>query len=164
MDMKKKIYILAVALVATFACMYANASSFLKVTYVTEEGLSSDNFSIEGGEVQILDNAVNVVYSGNPDLNKTYVFDDIRSLQFEIQTSTGNINSDIRLSVYTDARAGILYLCAKEPLGLVSIYSIAGTIVSSANSNNTEINIDIKGLCSGVYIVKSGNQIVKFVK
>lgn len=162
--MKKKIYILAVAFIATIAYMYASASSFLKVTYVTEDGLSSDNFSIEGGEVQILDNAVNVVYPGNPDLNKTYVFDDIRSLQFEVQTATGNINSDIKLSVYPDARAGILCLRAKEPLGLVSIYSIAGTIVSSVNSNSQEVNIDIRELRSGVYIVKSGNQIVKFVK
>ena len=51
--MKKKIYILTVALIATVACIHAGTSSFLTVNYVTGESPDSDYFSVEGGEVQI---------------------------------------------------------------------------------------------------------------
>lgn len=161
--MKKKIYILAVALVAMAVCLQAQASSYLTVTYVAEGSTSSDNFSIEGGEIQILDNTVNIVFAGNPTQDRTYLFDDIRSLQFEIQTSTGSVNSDAPLAVYTD-KAGILYLRATKSLGFVGVYSVAGTLVTTISSNSTETRIDFGKVPPGVYFVKTGNQTVKFVK
>ncbi|MEA4984770.1 MAG: T9SS type A sorting domain-containing protein [Paludibacter sp.] len=161
--MKQKIYILVVALVAMTVSLQAQASSFLRVTYATESGTNADNFSIEGGEIQILDNTVNIVFSGNPEQNRTYLFDDIRSLQFEIQTSTGNLELDVPLVVYTD-KAGVLHLRAMESLGLINVYSIAGTLVASVKSDTTEACIDFKEARPGMYIVKTGNQTVKFIK
>lgn len=164
MNMKKKIHIMVVALIAIVACSYADTSSFLTVTYVTEDGQKSDKFSIEGGEIQILDNAVDVVFTGNPDQNKSYIFDEISSLQFETQTVNRNTNPVMQFKVFTDMGAGVLYLRAEEPMGLINIYSVAGTLVRSVNFNNTEIEINIRDISPGVYMVKKGNQIVKFVK
>lgn len=162
MNMKKKIYILAISLVAIAVCLQAQVSSFLTVTYV-EGSPSSEEFSVEGGEIQILDNTVNVVFPSNPEQNKNYSFDEISSLKFEKKLFTGNIDYNVPLALYID-KAGILHLNASESLGLVNVYSIAGVLVATTNSNSTEVCIDLGKIFPGVYFVKTRNQTVKFVK
>ncbi len=162
--MKKKIYILTVALIATVACIHAG-TSYLTVNYVTGEGPDSDYFSVEGGEVQILNDTVKIVFASNPTQNRTYNFDSVRSMQFAgVSVSVDEVKFHSQLNTFVDHKAGLLHLKAKEPLGLISIYSVAGNMVTHINTESTEVDINIQNLCSGVYFVKKANHIVKFIK
>jgi hypothetical protein len=68
------------------------------------------------------------------------------------------------LITFVDHKAGLLHLKAKEPLGLIGIYSVAGNMITHINTENTEIDINIQNLYPGVYFVKKANDIVKFIK
>jgi hypothetical protein len=163
--MKKKIYILTVALIATAACIYAS-TPYLTVNYVTGEGPGSDYFSMEGGEIQILNDVVDIVFASDPGQDRTYNFDSIRSMQFVNVVSTVDemTRFHARLITFVDHKAGLLHLKAKEPLGLIGIYSVAGNMITHINTENTEIDINIQNLYPGVYFVKKANDIVKFIK
>ena len=162
--MKKKIYILTVALIATVACIHAG-TSYLTVNYVTGEGPASDQFSIEGGEIQILNDTAKIVFASNPTQNRTYYFDSVRSMQFTPVSSVDEITKfHSQLNTFVDHKAGLLHLKAKEPLGLISIYSVAGNMVTHINTESIEVDINIQNLCPGIYFVKKANYIVKFIK
>lgn len=46
----------------------------------------------------------------------------------------------------------------------ISIYNAAGKMVLKTKAERTSQNLSTEGLKSGVYILKAGNKIVKFVK
>lgn len=46
----------------------------------------------------------------------------------------------------------------------IVVYSTSGSVVASVKSAGSNTQIDINGQPSGIYILKAGNQIVKFMK
>lgn len=161
--MKQKICLSVIALIAILCSVYAD-SSYLKVVYKVGESTDFDMILIDNGEVQILDNDVNVIFSEAPENNKSYLFENLVSLNYEIVTSTKNPNSDKELTVHYFPNLDNLHLSAKQALGLVKIYSVDGSLVYSTLTDSDNLNINLNTLSHGVYFVSSKNQIVKFLK
>lgn len=46
----------------------------------------------------------------------------------------------------------------------IVVYSTSGSVVASVKSAGSNTQIDINGQPSGIYILKAGNQVVKFMK
>jgi hypothetical protein len=163
--MKQKIQIIFIALIAMMVCLQAQNTSLLRVDYVTEDNtITYDEFSIEAGKVQILDDTVKIVFPSAPDSNRSYAFDAVRSMVFSLQTPTSEVaNVQLPVTAYVD-KVGTLHLHAAKLIGHVSIYSITGTLVSTFEANSTAAHIDFGKFQAGVYLLKIGNQTVKFVK
>lgn len=46
----------------------------------------------------------------------------------------------------------------------IVVYSTSGSVVASVKSAGSSVQIDINGQPSGIYLLKAGNQVVKFMK
>ena len=78
--------------------------------------------------------------------NSTTGIDQIHSFSFN-GTVTGNLNI-----------SGI------EPGQTIEVFDVSGKKVLSAKASNENINIDISNVKAGVYVLRAGNDMVKFIK
>jgi len=159
----KKQLLFAVLLLcgAVWAAPVQAQKMYLTVKHVSQGNVVTDDFSLEGGIVQILNNTVSVIYSGNPTLNRTYQFDNIKSMGFRNVYGVKNIDAE-NFKAYFDGN--ILHVTATQTLGTVNVYSITGARMAGVESATNTAQINLSALPNGVYIVQAGTNTVKIVK
>lgn len=146
--MKKKIFASAFMLMAAFGIAKADVTQTLTINgqkvekVVSQITFSGDNVVLHfnGSEEAYPMNDVQIDFSGTDGINNVSTF-----------TFNGIVDGQLNL-------AG---LAAGTP---VAVYDISGKKVAAtrAQAEATQLNVD--NLNGGVYILKAGNQIVKFVK
>ncbi|MDL2312835.1 T9SS type A sorting domain-containing protein [Bacteroidales bacterium OttesenSCG-928-B11] len=185
--MKKLLLIITIAILcgAVWTAQAQVQKTFLKVIYVDlvtveinvydpdlamwidveveQYTVLTDDFPIEGGIVQIRNNEVTVVFADSVEQNRSYLFDDVISMEFEQRTVQGIKEMEtIKFSAYFVG--DVLHLSSEQMLGNVSIYSITGALVAGINNAGNTAQINLPGLSKGVYIVRAGTSSVKTIK
>jgi hypothetical protein len=150
--------------VSVWGAQAQTQQTYVKVEYLDGTTVKTDDFSFEGGKVQIKNDQVLVIFAANPSLNKVYEFDNINSMFFEQRNVGVNENSATEnVTVYLD-NSGILNITATQPVGKVSVYSVTGARVAGVESNAATVQINLASLPQGAYFVQAGNNIVKIIK
>ena len=164
--MKKKrfIFLLLLLGVTIWVAQAQTQQTYVKVEYIDNGTVKTDDFSLVGGKVQIKNNQVLVLFAENPALNKTYLFDNINSMFFEQRNVGVDENSATEdFKVYLDG-SGILNITATQPVGKVSVYSVTGALVAGTDTHAPTAQINLSALPKGAYFVQAGNNIVKIIK
>jgi hypothetical protein len=164
--MKQKRFILLLFLFGASVCVAQaqTQQTYVKVEYTDNGTVKTDDFTLDGGKVQIKNNQVLVIFAENPALNKMYLFDNINSMFFEQRNVGVNENCATEdFKVYLDG-SGILSITATQPVGKVSVYSVTGAYVAGMETDAITAQINLSSLPQGVYIVQAGSNIVKIIK
>lgn len=90
---------------------------------------------------------------------ETYPMDDVQ-IDFTSGAGIGNI-SIFKLNTFVD---GQLNIAGLEAGTQVAVYDVSGKKLAHAQAEGESTLVNVDNLNSGVYILKAGNQIVKFVK
>lgn len=90
---------------------------------------------------------------------ETYPMDDVQ-IDFTSGAGIGNI-STFKLNAFVDGQLNIAGLAAGTQ---VDVYDVSGKKLAQAQTEGESTQVNVDNLSSGVYILKAGNQIVKFVK
>ena len=90
---------------------------------------------------------------------ETYPMDDVQ-IDFTSGAGIGNI-STFKLNTFVDGQLNIAGLAAGTQ---VAVYDVSGKKLAQAQAEGGSTLVNVDNLNSGVYILKAGNQIVKFVK
>lgn len=90
---------------------------------------------------------------------ETYPMDDVQ-IDFTSGAGIGNI-STFKLNTFVDGQLNIAGLAAGTQ---VVVYDVSGKKLAQAQAEGDSTLVYVDNLNSGVYILKAGNQIVKFVK
>lgn len=90
---------------------------------------------------------------------ETYPMDDVQ-IDFTSGAGIGNI-STFKLNTFVD---GQLNIAGLEAGTQVAVYDVSGKKLAHAQAEGESTLVNVDNLNSGVYILKVGNQIVKFVK
>lgn len=85
---------------------------------------------------------------------------DAVTLEFVVTTGIDIKNNTFSLKELVDGELNISGLETNQ----ISIYDASGRLVLSTRVSGSEAHIDAGHLRSGMYIMKAGNQIVKFMK
>ena len=85
--------------------------------------------------------------------------DDVQ-IDFTSGAGIGNI-STFKLNAFVDGQLNIAGLAAGTQ---VAVYDVSGKKLAQAQTEGESTQVNVDNLSSGVYILKAGNQIVKFVK
>ncbi len=145
----KKIVTLLLSLFLTVGTAFADNSQVVIINgqevqkVATKITFSGDNatVSFSDGSSQTADMAQVVIY-----LNVTT---DIRKV--ETFSFNGLIGDELRLSNIAEGTA-------------VTIYDATGKVLQQVKATDTTLSLNTASLKSGVYVLKAGNQIVKFLK
>ena len=135
---------------------------FVTVEYSEQGTVKTDDFSLEGGIVQIKNNTVLALFAGNSALNREYRFDDINTMSFEQRNVGVNENETENFKVFFDGNT--LNITAVQVVGAVSVYSVTGALVAQVESSTNTAQINLSALPKGVYMVQAGKNIVKIIK
>lgn len=87
---------------------------------------------------------------------------DMNSVALAFNNTTGI--EEINVMEFTGVVNGILTLGGVEAGTLVEVYNINGMTVAAATATESTVTLDLNGIANGVYIVRAGNDCVKFVK
>lgn len=166
--MKKKltafILFVFVASAYTFAQTY---EPFVIIDYKDGDKMERKELTLLGGEVSIINNQFKVSYVNDlaNERLQTFNFDDVKKVKFENRerTSVKGVRESELMHAFLD-NSSTLRLKSELLLDLVNIYNAQGALVYQAVVNDYEAAIDFSAMSQGVYIIRSGNEIVKFVK
>ncbi len=87
---------------------------------------------------------------------------DMESVVITFTTSTGiGAISTYQFNGIVDGTLNIGNIADGTP---IVVYNTSGSIVASVKSSGNSAQIDINGQPSGIYLLKAGKQVVKFVK
>jgi len=163
--MKKLLFIFAVTLFCgtVWVAKAQTQETFVTVEYTQQGTVKTDIFSLEGGIVQILNNSVMIIFSDNPALNRTYLFDDINTMNFEKRNVSIHENlGEENFKIYFDGN--VLHINSVQTIGKVNVYSITGALVAEVESNANTAQINLSSLPKGAYIVQTGTNNIKIIK
>ena len=159
----KPLFFVTALLWSVFGLAQAQTQEIFVTVKYTEQGtVKTDNFSLEGGIVQILNNTVLAIFAGNPTLNRVYQFDDINTMSFEQRNVGVSENETENFKVFFDGNT--LHITAVQVVGTVSVYSVTGALVAQVESNTNTAQINLSALPKGAYMVQTGTNIVKIIK
>lgn len=146
--MKKRI--IAVSLALMSLCLSANAD--------VVQALTINGQTVEKTVTQLTFSDDNVVlhFEGS---EESYALDDV-VLDFSDVSSINSINT-FKLNGLVDGRLDISGLAAGTP---VAVFDISGKKMASLRAGEETTQVNVGDFRSGVYILKAGTQIVKFVK
>ncbi|MCL2290115.1 MAG: T9SS type A sorting domain-containing protein [Bacteroidetes bacterium] len=162
--MKKQLFFAALLLCgALWVAQAQTQEKFLTVEYTSQGTIKTDDFSFEGGIVQILNNMVMIIFPANPVLNRIYLFDDINTMNFEQRdvSIVKNVDTEYFKAYFY---GGILHITAAQTVGKVNVYSIIGAWVAGIESYADTAQINLSALPKGVYVVQIGARKVKIIK
>jgi len=77
--------------------------------------------------------------------------------------SVGEI-SQMQISIYPNPAESQLMIVANQPIQQWSISDLSGRTIESSTTQQKQISVDVEGLSSGVYLLKAGNSVTRFVK
>jgi len=166
----KKVTLLVFCLALTMICGTAQAQTtpkvhFLKITHVVSGKNTTDEYLLKGGEITVKDNDVKVTFAADATKNRTYEFDNIKTIVVELRNDP-SANEVIEANAFTAwfDDAGQLHIASPKPLGTVGVYTIAGALVVSIESAASEAVVNLPSIPRGVYLVKAGDNTVKILK
>ncbi len=146
--MKKRFFMAALFIMAL--CGIAQAD--------VQQTLTINGQKVEKVVSQITFSGDNVVLHFNGS-EESYPMNDV---QIDFSGASGiNSVSTFTLNGIVDGQLNIAGLAAGTP---VAVYDISGKKVAATRAQAEATQLDINNLNGGVYILKAGNQIVKFVK
>lgn len=146
--MRKKIFASALMLMATFGIAKADVTQTLTINGQKVEKVVS----------QITFSGDNVVLHFNGS-EESYPMNDV---QIDFSSTDGiNTVSTFTFNGIVDGRLNLVGLAAGTP---VAVYDISGKKVAATRAQGEATQLNVDNLNGGVYILKAGNQIVKFVK
>lgn len=92
--------------------------------------------------------------------------DDILKFVFDgISTSVMQVLNVPELNIFPNPASNFIYVSSKIEISeRIDIYSLDGTLISTQLITISNGKIDIGQLASGIYILKSNNQVAKFIK
>lgn len=82
---------------------------------------------------------------------------------FPLIGSVGEI-AQMQISVYPNPVESQLMIVANQTIGQWSISDLSGRMIESFTTRQKQISVDVEGLASGVYLLKAGNSVTRFVK
>lgn len=82
------------------------------------------------------------------------------SISFAQTTGIGDIKAFSLKGVTGD----VLNIGGLVPGERVQIFDVSGKLVASGKANSDDLQLDLSGMKGGVYILRAGNNVVKFVK
>lgn len=85
------------------------------------------------------------------------------SIAFDYTVDTSGIGS-VSMFNFSGMVDGRLQLGGLEAGTAISLYNVTGKKLASATAADGSVSIDVSGLSRGVYIVKAGTKVVKFMK
>lgn len=131
-------------------CLSANAD--------VVQTLTINGQTVEKTVTQLTFSGDNVVlhFEGS---DESYALDDV-VLDFSDVSSINSINT-FKLNGLVDGRLDISGLAAGTP---VAVFDISGKKMASLRAGEETTQVNVGNFRSGVYILKAGTQIVKFVK
>ncbi len=143
--------------------IFIAATMFMLALCGTARADAGQTLTING---QIVEKVVSqITFSGNNVVlhfdgsEETYPMDDV---QIDFSETTGiNGVSTFKINGVIDGNLNIGGLADGTP---VAVYDISGKKVAAAKANGESTYINMEGVNGGVYILKAGNQVVKFVK
>ena len=145
----KKIVTLLLSLFLTVGTAFADNSQVVIINgqevekFATKITFSGDNaiVTFSDGTTDTADMSNVVIYLNvSTDISKVQTFN-----------YNGIIGDDIRLSNIAEGTA-------------VTIYDATGKVLQQVKATDTTLSLNTASLKSGVYVLKAGNQIVKFLK
>ncbi len=86
------------------------------------------------------------------------------SVVFTVAETGVNLNTISTLSVYPIPATNVLFVEGLENSESLSIIDITGKVVQSEQVTNNKMKINISGLDTGIYIIRTDDSIQKFVK
>lgn len=136
---------LLVCLTTLMCCLFVNAAQKLTINgEIVEKAVYSMTFDGD-----------NVILTFSDQTSQTV---DMSNVVITFDAATTDIYS---LKMPVGSKLDIDGLSANSE---ISIYNAAGKMVLKTKAERTSQNLSTEGLKSGVYILKAGNKIVKFVK
>lgn len=87
---------------------------------------------------------------------------DMGTVSISFDTTTGI--DDINTFTLNGATDGLLNINGLQPGQKILIYDTTGKVVASTKAVAENVQVDIQNVKSGVYILRAGNNIIKFVK
>lgn len=157
-------------LLAFMASTYTVAQTyepFVIIDYENGGKIARKELTLMDGEVSIVNNQLKVSYTNDieNELLQTFNFDNVRKVKFENRerTSIKGIQESKLMTAYMD-NSSILRLKSELLLDQVNIYNAQGALVYQAVVNDYEAAINFGKMPKGMYIIRSGNEIVKFAK
>lgn len=146
--MKKRFFVAALFIMSL--CGIAQAD--------VQQTLTINGQKVEKVVSQITFSGDNVVLHFNGS-EESYPMNDV---QIDFSGASGiNSVSTFTLNGIVDGQLNIAGLAAGTP---VAVYDVSGKKVAASRAQGEATQLDINNLNGGVYILKAGNQIVKFVK
>lgn len=146
--MKKRFFVAALFIMSL--CGIAQAD--------VQQTLTINGQKVEKVVSQITFSGDNVVLHFNGS-EESYPMNDV---QIDFSGASGiNSVSTFTLNGIVDGQLNIAGLAAGTP---VAVYDVSGKKVAATRAQGEATQLDINNLNGGVYILKAGNQIVKFVK
>lgn len=88
------------------------------------------------------------------------------SAMFSFDILSGSIHQLelMQISVYPNPAESQLMIVANQPIQQWSISDLSGRVIESSSTQQRQIFVDVKNLASGVYLLKAGNSVTRFVK
>jgi hypothetical protein len=161
---KKRLLLFAALLFSAIWVTQAQTQeTFVTVKHYQQGILKTDIISMKGGIAQILNNTVMIFFANNPAQNRSYEFDNINTMNFELRNVSvpENIISE-NLKVYFDGVT--LHITSTQAIGKVIVFSFTGAQVAEVESDTNTAQINLSALPKGAYIVQAGTNKVKFIK
>lgn len=164
---KKLIAFILLALMASTYAIAQDYEPFVTIDHQDGNKIVRTVLSLIDAEVSIVNNQLKVSYTndiGNERL-QTFNFDKLKKMKFENRdyTSVKGVHESKLMSAYVD-NSSVLRVKSELLLDVVNIYNAQGALVYHAVVNAYETAINFNGIPHGVYIIRSGNEIVKFAK
>ncbi len=80
-----------------------------------------------------------------------------------IAASVGEV-SRIQLSIYPIPAESQLHVFANQPIQKWSITDLSGRMLLESQTQQNQLVVDVQNLASGIYLLKAGNSVTRFVK
>lgn len=153
---------LAAALFAVGAVFYAQAQDASEVWYIETDTQES----VPMYDVSFLLAADDNIYFSIV-AKDNHVYDNITRATFSKHSESGgvgNVKACDRLAVYPTVVNRMLNISGCKQDTKVAVISLAGEVCLEAVASDDNTALDVSGLVSGAYILKVGDQSVKFIK
>ena len=145
----KKIVTLLLSLFLTVGTAFADNSQVVIINGQKVEKVATKiTFNGDNAVVSFSDGS-----SQSADMSNVVIYLNVSTDISKVQTFNYNgiIGDDIRLSNIAEGTA-------------VTIYDATGKVLQQVKATDTTLSLNTASLKSGVYVLKAGNQIVKFLK
>lgn len=160
--MKNKLLLPGLALLLTcsiFQQLRAQNSIFIKLNNGTQNSVVLSSLN------KITFSSANMFLNLNNATTNSFAISDINKITFGLSAGINDVENESKLSVFPNPASDFIKiknLPAEE--SMITVYRIDGAIVMQRSLSFASPSIDISGLSTGLYLIRIGNQTLKFTK